>query len=140
MAIEPARVKEKTMSFPAELAVWVAQRSQTAKRERKEPLASFLAVRADVIEATAAGYALKTIWEHMRDTGRVSFRYETFLKYVRRHITNAPAEVVAPASLEQGKDHGNKSKAATISGQKKHEAPSIGGFSFNPTSEKKDLF
>ncbi|MFL9951960.1 TraK family protein [Paraburkholderia nemoris] len=140
MAIEPAGDDEMTMSFPVELAAWVARRSQTAKLKRKESLAAFLAVRADVIEATAAGYALKTIWEHMRETGRVSFRYETFLKYVRRHITNAPAELVAPASLEQGKDHGNKSKAATISGQKRHEAPSIGGFSFNPTSEKKDLF
>ncbi|WJF90212.1 TraK family protein [Paraburkholderia bonniea] len=135
MAIEPAGDDEMTTSFPVELAAWVAQRSQTAKIKRKESLAAFLAVRADVIEATAAGYALKTIWEHMRETGRVSFRYETFLKYVRRHITNAPAEPVAPTSLEQG-----NGQVATISGPKKREVPSIGGFSFNPTSDKKDLF
>ncbi|MCF5956548.1 TraK family protein [Xanthomonas perforans] len=32
----------------------------------------------------------------MRETGRIPFRYETFLKYVRQHITNAP-----PGSMNQ---------------------------------------
>ena len=56
-----------------------------------------MAARADVKEAMEAGYALKIIWEHMRETGRIPFRYETFLKYVRQHITNAP-----PGSTGQG--------------------------------------
>ncbi|KLC12609.1 peptide transporter, partial [Xanthomonas perforans] len=34
--------------------------------------------------------------EYMRETGRIPFRYETFLKYVRQHITNAP-----PGSMNQ---------------------------------------
>lgn len=72
-----------------ELAEWAAAESKSTKSRRKETLAAFLAVRANVKEAAAAGYALKTIWKHMRETGRISFRYETFLKHVRRHITNA---------------------------------------------------
>ncbi|WP_171985374.1 TraK family protein [Burkholderia cenocepacia] len=86
-----------TKNFPDELAAWVAQRRNAAKHKRNEYLVSFLAVRNDVIEATAAGYALKTIWEHMQATGRVSFRYETFLKYVRRHIANSSLPGVTPA-------------------------------------------
>jgi hypothetical protein len=48
-------------------------------------------------DSNFAGYTLKIIWEHMRDIGRIPFRYETFLKYVRQHITNAP-----PGSMSHG--------------------------------------
>jgi hypothetical protein len=64
-------------TFLEELAKWATGASQTIKPRRKETLAAFLAVREEVKEAIAAGYALKTIWEHMHETGRVSFRYET---------------------------------------------------------------
>ena len=39
-------------SFRDELATWVAQRDQAERPQRKEALVAFLAVRADVIEAT----------------------------------------------------------------------------------------
>lgn len=84
-------------SYPDELAARLALQQQTSQIKRRDYLAAFIAVRADVKEAMEAGYALKIIWEHMREIGRIPFRYETFLKYVRQHITNA-----SPGSTGQG--------------------------------------
>lgn len=83
-------------SYPDELAARLAHKQQTSQLKRRDYLAAFMAARADVKEAMEAGYALKIIWEHMRETGRIPFRYETFLKYVRQHITNA-----RPGSMSQ---------------------------------------
>ncbi|MEW5679964.1 TraK family protein [Comamonas kerstersii] len=77
-------------SYPDELAARLALQQKTSQVKRRDYLAAFMAARADVKEAMEAGYALKIIWEHMREIGRIPFRYETFLKYVRQHITNAP--------------------------------------------------
>ena len=82
-----------------ELAARLAKQQQTGKLKRKDYLPAFMAARSDVMEAMAAGYALKIIWEHMREIGRIPFRYETFLKYVRQHITNAQ-----PGSTNQRKN------------------------------------
>ena len=79
-------------SYPDELAARLAHQQQTSQIKRRDYLAAFMAARA-----MEAGYALKIIWEHMREIGRIPFRYETFLKYVRQHITNAP-----PGSTGQG--------------------------------------
>jgi hypothetical protein len=75
-------------SYPDELAASLAQ--GTLPTKRRDYLAAFMAARSDVKAAMEAGYALKIIWEHMREIGRIPFRYETFLKYVRQHITDAP--------------------------------------------------
>jgi len=55
-------------AFLDELAEWVA----SAQRRRKESLVAFLAVRSDIEEAMRAGYALKTVWAHLRETGRIA--------------------------------------------------------------------
>ena len=129
-------------SFLDGLAKWAMEERQTTIPRRKETLAAFLAVRADVKEAAAAGYALKTIWEHMHETGRVSFRYETFLRHVRRHITNAPPErstqpaPVKPGGLAPGS---GKSKPKALTEPKKGGAPLVGRFNFDPTPNKEEL-
>ncbi|WP_196483141.1 TraK family protein [Burkholderia cepacia] len=128
-----------TKNFSDELATWVAARRHTAKHKRNEYLVAFLAVRDDVIEATAAGYALKTIWEHMRATGRVSFRYETFLKYVRRHIADSSVPGVTPPRRGIEKGRSNKSRTNGIDSPKKGEIAAIGGFSFKPTPNGDEL-
>lgn len=79
-----------------ELAASLALKQQLGVLSRGEYLPAFLAARSDVIEAMTAGFALKTIWEHMHEIGRIPFRYETFLKYVNRHITNAPTDSEKP--------------------------------------------
>ncbi|WP_017997825.1 TraK family protein [Paracoccus sp. N5] len=126
---------EVTKSFRDELAAWVAQRDQAARPKRRESLAAFLVVRADVIEATAAGYALKTIWEHLHEAGRVSFRYETFLKHVRRHITNPPTEQSKPVPVKRS----NERESKPIHEPRKVESVGIPSFHYNPRMEDKDL-
>ena len=76
-------------------------RSLARRLKRKDYLPAFMAARSDVMEAMAAGFALKIIWEHMHEIGRIPFRYETFLKYVHRHITNAPAGSENPITQPQ---------------------------------------
>ena len=92
-------------SYPDELAARLALQQQTSQIKRRDYLAAFMAARSDVMEAMAAGFAQKVIWEHMSETGRIPFRYETFLKYVRKHITNAPAGPARPAP--KGKARGS---------------------------------
>lgn len=129
-------------TFLEELAKWATGARQTTCPRRKETLAAFLAVRADVKEAIAAGYALKTIWEHMHETGRVSFRYETFLRHVRRHITNAPSETPRSSATAkptaQGKC-GNESMPTASHEPKKSEVSPVGRFNFDPTPKKEEL-
>jgi len=131
-----------TTNIKQELAAWVAQKQKIAKPKRRECVAIFLAVREDVKAAIAAGYALKTIWEHMRETGRVSFRYETFLRYVRRHITNAPPErpkqpgTVKPTAQDRGADE----VMLTVSSEpKKVKLSQTRSFSFDPSPKREDL-
>jgi hypothetical protein len=80
----------KKISYSDELAARLAHQQQNSRLERRDYLVAFMAARSDVASAMEAGYSIKIIWEHMREIGRIPFRYETFLKYVRQHITNAP--------------------------------------------------
>jgi Family of unknown function (DUF5338) len=57
-----------------------------------DPLPVFLALRQDVIQAMAAGYSRKTIWDFLVDTRKVPFTYGTFIRYVKKHITDADIE------------------------------------------------
>lgn len=129
-------------TFLEELAKWATGTRQTTKPRRKETLAAFLAVREDVKAAAAAGYALKTIWEHMHETGRVSFRYETFLRHVRRHITNAPSETTRSSATAkptaQGK-RGNESMSRASCEPKNREVSPVGRFNFDPTPKREEL-
>lgn len=130
-------------NFLDDLAKWAAGQCQATKPRRKETLAAFLVVRENVREAMAAGYALKTIWEHMHETGRVSYRYETFLRHVRRHITNAPIDrttqsaKVKPAAQGKG---GDESILQAHTESRTSSPPRLGGFNFNPTPNKEDLY
>ena len=85
-------------NYPEELAARLAFQQRTSRIKRRDYLAAFMAARSDVMEAMAAGFAQKVIWEHMSETGRIPFRYETFLKYVHQHITNAPAGSSRPVT------------------------------------------
>lgn len=134
-------------SYTEELADWVKKREDSRPRQDKNMVA-FLAVRADVKAAVEAGYAFKTIWEHMHETGKLPYRYETFLKHVRRHITHAPenqskhATVPAPAREDDTKTDPKADATRTKAppGPKKNKARAMSGFTFNPTPNKEDLF
>lgn len=107
-----------TIPFEQELEAWISDRQRADKLTRRESIAVFLGVRSDVIEAQAAGFSLKTIWSHMHETGRLKFRYETFLKYVRRHITEdtSLAPQASPAEPPRKKGIGGRATRQTTSG------------------------
>jgi hypothetical protein len=88
-----------------ELAARLKREQKSRRLTRKDYLPAFMAARTNVMEAMAAGFALRIIWEHMHEIGRIPFRYETFLKYVRQHITNAPTGPARPA--RKGKARGS---------------------------------
>jgi hypothetical protein len=110
-------------AFLDELAEWVA----SAQRRRKESLVGFLAVRSDIEEAMRAGYALKTVWAHLRETGRIACRYETFCAHVRRHIKlQRPGQRIASPGVKSKRSDTAQSKP-------------LGQFSFDPNPRKEEL-
>lgn len=127
-------------TYPEELAEWVKGRAAKKPRQDKHVVA-FLAVKSDVKAALEAGYAMKTIWEHMRETGRLQYRYETFTQHVKRHIKAAPVASPppadpAPSSQAKGAKPDPKPPASE---PPKSEPPKIGGFTFDAKPNKEDL-
>ena len=109
-----------TTPYEREIAVWIAERQRAEQLKRRESVAVFIGIRSDVVEAQAAGFSLKTIWSHMRETGRLKFRYETFLKYVRRHITDASSMEPQATPAKQSRKEGTGEHATRkASGDKK---------------------
>ena len=104
-------------SYTDELADWVRKR-QAPRARHDRHLVAFLAVRADVETAIGAGYSARTVWEHLHETGKVTCRYESFLRHVRLHI-------------RQGKAVPDKATAPGV------QRPA--GFTFNPRARKEDL-
>lgn len=120
-------------SYTEELAEWVKKRGATRPRQDKNVVA-FLAIKEDVQAAITAGYSLLTIWEHLHEKGRIPYRYETFLKHVRRHIKGRPP--VVEVGIEAVKPNEPQPLAAKKQ-PAKPEAPA--GFIFNPVPNKEDL-
>lgn len=132
-------------SYTEELAEWVSKRKTQRPRQDKN-IVAFLSVKGDVKAALDAGYSMKTIWEHLRATGRIEYRYETFTLHVKRHIrAKPPAEhqVEQQPPQEQSKPQAPASATKPDQAQsepRKTPPPSVGGFTFNPTPKKEELF
>ena len=114
-----------TKNYTETLSEWVKKR-ETSRTKRDIQKIAFLAVRADVKAAIEAGYSLKTIWEHMTETGKITYRYETFLKHVNRQCKPIPVSKTSIAKTRENYF------------PKREESPiRPGGFSFNPIPKKK---
>ena len=57
-------------NYIEELSEWVKKHEAQGQRKHKN-LVTFFALRADVKAAIGAGYALKTIWEHLHETRKI---------------------------------------------------------------------
>lgn len=129
-------------SYTEELADWVSQRTAQRPRQDKNVVA-FLAVKGNVKAALDAGYSMKTIWAHLHATGRIEYRYETFTLHVKRHIRTEPPAGNPVAQRAQSRPQvpaaATKSDPAQ-SEPRKTPPPSVGGFTFNATPKKEDLF
>jgi Family of unknown function (DUF5338) len=83
-----SEVEEELLNSIAE---WVSEKN-SEQPNACDALPVFLALRQDVIQAMAAGYSRKTIWDFLVDTRKVPFTYGTFIRYVKRYITDAEIE------------------------------------------------
>lgn len=116
-------------SYTQKLAEWAMKRPAAQGRHDRHTVA-FLAVRADVEAAIGAGYSVRTVWEHLREMGKVTCRYESFLRHVRIHIRQnkvTPGKAVSPGT-------------AQVAGSGAPPARrDLAGFTFNPAAKKEDL-
>lgn len=119
-------------SYTDQLADWVKKREKSRPRQDKG-LVAFIAVKDDITKAIEAGYALKTIWEHLSDTGKIPYRYETFLKHIKRHIKNQPK-----IKEKDHKEHDKKEPAKSDTGPRKLVSKTK-EFEVNPIAKKEDL-
>lgn len=110
--------------YSEQLAEWVKQKQS---RKRDKNLVSYLAVKTDVQEAIADGYAAKTIWAHLVETKRIAFGYDTFLNYTKRQLRS------------QTKEESCKTEKPMLKNKQTTEAKPQPGFSFNSVPNKEDL-
>jgi len=128
-------------SYPEELAEWVKKREATRPRQDKNVVA-FLALKSDVQDAIAAGYSLLTIWEHLHEKGKIPYRYETFLKHVRRHIKGRPSAVDGQPPTPPDPPRppaAGKTAAPRPQQPSKPAPPAPAGFKFDSQPKKEDL-
>lgn len=116
--------------YTQELAEWVKEKEKSKPLQDKS-LVAFLAVKSNVKEAIDAGYALKTIWQHMHDTGRLPYRYETFLRHVKKHLAKTTETTTSPPV--------DKGQSNTSASEPNPKTPKPQGFAFNPTPNTKEL-
>ena len=90
------RTNTMAKNFPEQLAQWIERRG-LARSDKN--LIAFMAVHDDVKMALDAGYAVKTIWANLQETGRIALSYKTFLNYVRR-ILGPTQEKAAHSSIQ----------------------------------------
>ena len=125
--------------FSNQLAQWVQHRG--LQRSGKN-LVAFMAVRDDVKLAIDAGYAVKTVWANLRETGRIDLGYKTFLNYVRRCVGLLPD----PAAGSPVKPATTVAAAGPLSRQSNPvKTPTrvlplaMPGFVYNPVPNKEEL-
>jgi hypothetical protein len=118
-------------TYLEDLAEWVKNR-ESPKRRQDKNLVVFLALEGDIRSAIDAGYPLRTIWEHLHQGGKIAYRYETFLKHVRRRIGNQPRRGPMPASPQPMPERNDGPAAPAQS--------TLPGFTFNPIPDPEKLF
>lgn len=125
-------------TYPKQLGDWVKQRVST---RRDMNLVAFLAVREDVRVAVEAGFAVKTVWRNMRETGRIDFGYDTFLNHVNRLIRRSSVEQTSVGSQTNPKKIADerKQKLKPAHTAQRAAKPAVAGFTFNPEAKKEDL-
>jgi IS30 family transposase len=122
--------------YTEELAEWVQKKKST--RPRSIAKISFLALKKDIEEALSSGFTMLMIWEHLRETKRLTVSYNTFTKYVSSHITNKKTEIEKkPEQKPVPQVALPKTKAVTPAAKPMREKGA--GFTFDPTPKPEDL-
>jgi hypothetical protein len=129
-------------TYSDELDEWLKRRQSTKPDQN---LAAFRAVRDDVKEALEAGYTITAIWQNLYESKRIDSNYDTFSRYISRHIRCKhvkPADVAPtlpnprPDKMPQSKVPKTALKVQLAPVQPPATPP---GFTFNSTPKKEDL-
>ena len=111
----------------------------TGKRQSRsgQNRAAFLALRVDIKQALDDGWPVKSIWETLHAEKKIDFSYQAFWNYAHRLILSppAPSNPVTDQKLNPKTTQGGQPPEPKII-----EAPTMGGFKFNPIPNKEDLF
>lgn len=122
--------------YPEQLAEWVKKKQSVKKRDRN--LVMFQAVKEDVREAIAAGYSIRTIWEHMHEVQRVTIGYHQFLKYtnqvIKKHQEKPTKEQITQTEPKKGGQPAHKTPENRT--PKNPQKPQ--NFIFDPSPNKED--
>jgi hypothetical protein len=119
----------------------IAERIRTKQPSRAgRNRAAFLAVKDEVRKALDDGWSVKVIWETLRAEGKIEVGYDAFTGYVNRLIRNAEKPAPLPSLPSASKPKAEAAGKETPAEPKKSEPPKIGGFTFDATPKKEDLF
>ncbi len=113
------------MDYLDELSSWVKK-----KQTKTNNATLFLAQKDKIAAALAAGYPMKTVWEHLHEKNEIPYTYATFRRHVAQFIpdkkpSNAKNEVHNPQP-----DNQDTSPTKPVKTKQ---------FSFNPVPKKEDL-
>jgi hypothetical protein len=102
---------------------------------------AFLALRDDIKEAMADGWALKQIYRTLHTQQKITCSYQTFVNYTNELILKSK-QVANPATiLNQDTKQETPKKIATRNDTETiiKKPPELPGFIFNPIANKEDL-
>ena len=127
-------------NYTEELAEWVQKKK--SNRPRSIAKISFLALKKDIEEALSGGFTMLMIWEHLRETKRLTVSYNTFTKYVSFYITNKATKATEKTPEPKPKpalEEATPEKKKTVTPAAKPMREKGTGFTFNPTPKPEDL-
>ena len=128
---------QRRATYLESLQAWVTASKRHGSRATT---ALFAAIRDDVLTAVLHGYSLRTIWEHMRETGRYPGTYETFRRHARRARMQGgqPQSIMPPPRSSSVQRVTHPPPAAVMPPPKPAATPrdDIGGFTMNRKTDK----
>jgi len=129
-----------------------ARIKSNAKRSINHNAVVFSALHDEIVDALNDGCSLKAIWETLYEEGKISFKFDAFLRYSKKSTEIASVNnsikrkkiAAKKKSVVAGK-HGLPIQAQVIKNEKrpprepKSQSTKIDTFEFNPTDNPEDL-
>ncbi|MFU8797095.1 MAG: TraK family protein [Gammaproteobacteria bacterium] len=114
----------------------VKTEDSNASINAKKNRAAFIVLRQEIEQAMQDEWPIKTIWETLKEEGKIPFGYQAFRRYVNRLIVEKKLlEHAGVATLESS----YKEKSDTKNHTKLVKTDNIKGFKFESSPNKEDL-
>lgn len=117
--------------------------SRNPEAIRRANLAVFLALKSEVETAMADGWSARACWEALHAEKRVTFSYQAFCRYVRKHLQPATAEQSTASTAPPAPQPApaGTTPAPVAQPQRAPITPPVkgAGFDFKAAANKEDL-